>query len=318
MKPAQFRYRSIAQDSARWEGFEFRSGDIIISTPPKCGTTWTQMICALLIFREPTPPRPLSEMSPWLDMCMKSREDVFALLRAQKHRRFIKTHTPLDGLPQDERVTYVCVGRDPRDAAVSWHHHWDNMDEAVFFGSREKAIGNDDIPELLALDPPPTDDTPKGRFWHFVDSAALPIHSTCSLRSTLHHYDLALDALERPNVVVLHYADLKRDLDGEMRRIADRLGISVDEKVWPSLVDAASFERMRNNADQVAPNAVDKLWKSNQSFFHSGTGGGWREFFDEDARKRYETRVAELTSPRVARWAHEGSRAGAQHVETEP
>src|SRR5262249_38699700 len=38
---------------ARWEGFEFRPGDIVISTPKKCGTTWTQMLCALLIFDGP-------------------------------------------------------------------------------------------------------------------------------------------------------------------------------------------------------------------------------------------------------------------------
>ena len=48
------RYTSIVCDSSRWDGFEFRDGDIIISTPPKCGTTWTQTICALLIFQTTT------------------------------------------------------------------------------------------------------------------------------------------------------------------------------------------------------------------------------------------------------------------------
>ena len=37
--------------AARWADFEFRPGDIVISTLPKSGTTWVQMICALLIFR---------------------------------------------------------------------------------------------------------------------------------------------------------------------------------------------------------------------------------------------------------------------------
>ena len=41
------RYRSLVADSARWDGFAFRTGDIVISTPTKCGTTWTpQMLCA--------------------------------------------------------------------------------------------------------------------------------------------------------------------------------------------------------------------------------------------------------------------------------
>ena len=50
------RYRSIVSDSGRWDGFAFRPGDVVISTPPKCGTTWTQMLCALLIFDGPDVP----------------------------------------------------------------------------------------------------------------------------------------------------------------------------------------------------------------------------------------------------------------------
>src|SRR6187455_1231536 len=95
------RYRSIVADNARWDGFEFRPGDIVISTPPKCGTTWTQMLCALLVFDGPELPRPLGELSPWLDMLTRPIEDVVAMYDAQDHRRFIKTHTPLDGLPLD-------------------------------------------------------------------------------------------------------------------------------------------------------------------------------------------------------------------------
>ena len=33
----------------RWQTFSARAGDIIISSPPKCGTTWMQTMCALLI-----------------------------------------------------------------------------------------------------------------------------------------------------------------------------------------------------------------------------------------------------------------------------
>src|SRR5512142_3040903 len=93
------RYEASMYDSNRWDGFELRPGDIVISTPPKCGTTWTQMLCALLIFDGPRFPAPLDELSPWLDMCNQPLADVRANLAAQTHRRFIKTHTPLDGVP---------------------------------------------------------------------------------------------------------------------------------------------------------------------------------------------------------------------------
>ena len=111
------RYYTVVEDSARWNGFRFRDDDIVISTPPKCGTTWTQMMCALLIFQTPTFDRSLDLISPWLDMLTRPLDRVVADLDAETHRRFIKTHTPLDGLPFDEHVTYICVGRDPRDVA---------------------------------------------------------------------------------------------------------------------------------------------------------------------------------------------------------
>src|SRR6187455_2669747 len=77
------RYHSLITDSARWEGFAFREGDIVISTPPKCGTTWTQMICALLIFQTPELTLPLDTLSPWIDMVTRARTEVFADLQAQ-------------------------------------------------------------------------------------------------------------------------------------------------------------------------------------------------------------------------------------------
>jgi aryl sulfotransferase len=113
------RYRSADEDSARWLGFPFRPGDIVISTRSKSGTTWVQMICALLVFQTPDLPAPLSELSPWLDWLVTPRDEVYTRLAAQNHRRFVKTHTPLDGIPLDPRATYVVVARHPLDRAVS-------------------------------------------------------------------------------------------------------------------------------------------------------------------------------------------------------
>ncbi|HZB48620.1 MAG TPA: sulfotransferase domain-containing protein, partial [Mycobacteriales bacterium] len=122
------RYRSAEEDSARWDGFDFRPGDVVVSTRSKSGTTWMQMICLLLVLRTPQLPRPLIELSPWLDWLVEPRDEVVARLAAQPHRRVIKTHTPLDGLPIDPRATYVVVGRHPLDMIVSLVHQGDNID----------------------------------------------------------------------------------------------------------------------------------------------------------------------------------------------
>jgi hypothetical protein len=120
-------YRSWMSDNLRWDALELREGDIVISAPSKCGVTWTQRLVSLLVFDGPDLPGPMSTVSPWLDLNLRPIEEVVADLNAQNHRRFIKTHTPLDGLVLDDRVTYIGVGRDPRDAAMSELFQWDNM-----------------------------------------------------------------------------------------------------------------------------------------------------------------------------------------------
>ena len=86
------------------------------------------MICALLIFRTPQLPAPLAQLSPWLDHLIVPPEQVYARLTAQDHRRFIKTHTPLDGILLDSRATYIVTARHPLDMAVSLYHQGDNID----------------------------------------------------------------------------------------------------------------------------------------------------------------------------------------------
>ena len=299
------RYRGLVYDSARWEGFELRRGDIIISTPPKCGTTWTQMICALLIFQTPELDRPLSVLSPWLDMQSRARREVVADLEAQQHRRFIKTHTPLDGLPMDPTVTYLCVGRDPRDVALSMDNHMDNMDVAAFAVERARgaAIDGIELPPLVERPPPPAD--PHERFWRWVDNDAPPREIGSSLLRTLRHLESFWDAPDDLDVVMLHYADLKSDLDGQMRVVAGRLDIELPAEGWNRLVEAATFERMRANAATTVPRIAEgSHWRDDERFFHRGTSGQWRDLLDEEDLRRYRARVADLVGPELAAWAH--------------
>jgi aryl sulfotransferase len=227
------RYEASMYDSSRWEGFELRPGDIIISTPPKCGTTWTQMICALLILQEPELPLPLDTLSPWIDMVTRARTEVFADLEAQAHRRFIKTHTPLDGIPSDPAVTYICVGRDPRDVGLSMDRHIDNTDIGGFLSQRERAAAIDGI-ELGPLRPPrPRPGGERDRFWQWADDETPSTQVGSSLRRTVEHLQTFRDAAGDLDVVHVHYDDLKADLEGQMRQLAARLGIDVDEHRWP-------------------------------------------------------------------------------------
>ena len=297
------RYRSSVWDSERWQSFSARTGDIIISSPPKSGTTWMQVICALLIFQRTTFERSLDLLSPWLEMQTREISDVVADLDAQQHRRFIKSHTPLDGLRYDDTVNYICVGRDPRDVAISWAHHSDNIDLEALFTARDRAVGNEDLAEMYR-DWVPAPSDPIARFWHWVDDSTTTHLTHVNLASTMHHLATFWEVRDRPNVVLVHYSDLLGDLEGEMRRIAQRLDIDIDEDILPSLVTAARFDSMRERADELAPDATQGILQNNRAFFREGRNGQWKELLDDSDRHRYTERVQQLAPADLIEWAH--------------
>jgi aryl sulfotransferase len=227
------RYRSPDEDSGRWLAFSLRPGDIVISTRRRSGTTWTQMICALLIFQTPDLPAPLSELSPWLDHLVRPPEFVYGLLAEQQHRRFIKTHTPLDGIPADPRVTYIVTARHPLDMFVSLRVQLDNFPAP---GARPRTA--ESIHDNLV-----------GWIADAHHSGVYPE----SLAGVMRHLSDAWARRGEPNVILVHYDDLCADLGGQMRWLAGRLGITVPEQTWPALVEAATFESMRGRAEEFAP-----------------------------------------------------------------
>lgn len=301
------RYRSIIADNARWDGFALREGDIIISTPPKCGTTWTQMICAMLIFQTPDLPRPLDLISPWLDQSLRPLDSVVADLEAQAHRRFIKSHTPLDGLPFDPRVTYIAVGRDPRDVALSWDNHWANLDFDAALALRRAAVGLDDLAELMSPALPARPASERERFWYWIDDPTPSTRSPCSLAGTVHHLATFFAVRNEANVILVHYGDLKEDLEGQMRRLAARLSIEVPEERWPALVEAATFEAMKRRSKETGPNQTESVWHDGERFFHRARHGEWRDLLDEEDLRRYEARVHQLADAELSAWVHRGS-----------
>ncbi len=298
------RYQSLISDSARWERFELRPSDIVISTPAKCGTTWTQMMCALLIFQTPELALPLDTYSPWLDMLTRSDDEVFAQLGAQTHRRFIKTHTPLDGILIADGVTYVSVGRDPRDVVLSMLNHRSNMDFDSLLDARSKAVGLDDVAELLAAGPRPEPESELDAVWAWVDNPADVTVSGSSLRSLVRHMNTVWPVRNDPNVHLMHYDDLQSDLAGNMRRLATKLEIDVPDARWPELVEAATFASMKSRSAHLVPDSSHGLWIDTDQFFHQGTSGRWREVLDADAQPRYAEAIGALASPELVAWLH--------------
>lgn len=289
------RYVSVVEDSARWLDFPFRSDDIVISTRSKSGTTWVQMICALLIFQTPELPRPLAEMSPWLDWLVVSTDDLFADLDAQRHRRFIKTHTPLDGVPLVTGVTYIVVARHPLDAAVSMYHQSQNLDRQRI----AELTSNPDISEPKQL--PPVGE------WllAWIESDQTALEELDSFAGMFHHLTDAWNRRDQTDVVLVHYADLLHDLEGEMHRIAARLAIDANRDQIAELAEAATFESMRARGDDLAPDSMGVLL-DRERFFRAGRSGAGTSALSSAGIATYLERASGTASPELLAWLHRG------------
>jgi len=326
---APFHYQSPGEDSGRWLGFRFRPGDIVISTRRKSGTTWVQMICALLIFQTPELPEPLGDLSPWLDNMAMPHDFVYAQLGEQRHRRFIKTHTPLDGIPLDPRVTYIVTARHPLDTFVSLCRHNEIIGpppDSIGPPPERRPTGQSRPPmppkpprplkplrppappkPPAPLKPPASREALHDALLRWIADDDDPRRYPDSLPGVMWHLSDAWARRGEPNVLLMRYDDLLADLEGQMRWLAGRLGIAVPEQAWPALTQAATFERMRDRADDLVP-IPPGISVDTALFFRRGTSGAGREILSDEEMAAYYARAAQLAPPDMLEWLHSASR----------
>lgn len=277
-------------DSTVWDNFVFRDDDIIVASYAKAGTTWTQQIVSQLIF-DGRADMAVGENSPWVDLRVPPLDVKMPMIEAQTHRRFFKTHLPVDALVFSPKAKYLYVARDGRDVLWSLHNHHFNANDQFF------AVINDTPgrvgPELARA---PADPVVYFRNWLEQDGA--PFWSLWdNARSWWAVRDL-------PNVLMVHFNDLKADMDGEIRRIADFLDISPSN--WDAILDHCSFDHMKANADAVAP-LGGTLWEGGaKTFINKGTNGRWQSALPAADSAAYEARAVAELGEDCAAWLRSG------------
>lgn len=275
-------------DSTAWNDFQFRPDDIIIATYAKSGTTWTQQIVAQMMFNG-DPELAVAEMSPWLDLRVPPKEVKLPLVEAQTHRRILKTHLPVDALVYSPKAKYIYIGRDGRDVLWSMYNHHANANEAYY-----EALNNTPGRVGPPLAPPPADVRQYWRDW--MDKDGYPFWSFWeNIRSWWQIREL-------PNLLLVHFNDLKRDMQGEMRRIARFLEIPIDESRWPDIVEYCSFDWMKKNATKSVP-LGGAFWDGGaQTFINKGVNGRWTDTLTAADSAEYEARAVSELGPECARW----------------
>ena len=286
--PARSRnYVGPVTDTRIWDRFELRPDDIILSTPPKCGTTWSQAILMMLIEGRPVTDRPVWRESIWLDCGFRNQGEEKAKLDAETRRRCIKSHTPFDGLPVARDITYITVFRHPIDVHFSMMKHVENM--------------KDDILDFLLCD------GPDAAFERFLSG---PKNETgtddMTLEALVHHYRSFAKHAHLPNVHFAHYAELSADLPAQVARYARIIGNPVSPELAAEIAEAASFGSMKDITRRKLDGTGEGAFSVASKFFDSATSNKWEGRLTDDQLAAYRARFSDIATPEEILWLETG------------
>ena len=294
-------YQNHHLDSTRWDRYVTRTDDIVIATPYKSGTTWMQHIIHSLLYPENRDPFP-SGISPWLDIRVPNLDELIDNLEAQTHRRFIKTHLPLDGLTFYENVKYIVVSRDVRDVFMSLWNHYSSYAPRAYdsFNNTPGRMGEpqphcpDDISDFWKMW--------ISRGWFEWETEGYPFWSNMRHVQTWWNYK------DLPNILFVHYNNLKQDTESEIRRIAEYLEIEIPKGSMQNILTRVSLDTMRQNAiDKERDDDEEPFMKGGaRSFFYKGTNNRWRNVLTAEDLLLYEEAVARELSADCHQWLERG------------
>jgi aryl sulfotransferase len=275
-------------DSTIWNDFVFRDDDIVISTYAKSGTTWMQKIVSQLLFSGKEGLE-VAEMSPWMDLRVPPKEIKLPVVEAQTHRRFVKTHMPVDALVFSERAKYIYIARDGRDIVWSLYNHHLNANAAWYeaLNNTPGRVGSEIQPPCSSISQYFDSWLEKDGFpfWSFWDNA----RTWWAIRNL-------------PNVHMVHFANLKSDMPGEIRRIAKFIGTPIDESKWKNILKHCSFDYMKANATKSVP-LGGAFWEGGaETFIHRGTNGRWSNALSAEQIMNYEQCAESELGPECAHW----------------
>lgn len=195
------------------EAFTPRPTDVIISPFGKCGTTWLQQMVHQLRTAGDTDFDEVYEVVPWIDVATQLGLDLEADQRSEP--RAFKSHRSWDQVPQGCR--YVVSFRDPKDASVSAYRFFEGW--------------------LLEPGSVPLDD--------FVTSWAGDLEAPGAY---WHHTTSWLSQRDNPDVLLLTFDEMKQDLPGVVRRVAEFLEVPTDPERLAVATELSGFAYMSANA----------------------------------------------------------------------
>lgn len=249
----------VVEDSLKYVA---KPDDLFIVTFPKCGTTWTQQIVALILHNGELSEGQVFKACPFLEY--QGRE----IVESMKQPFAIKTHLNYDIQPKHSTAKYIFVLRNPKDAAVSFYHH-----HFLFPGYIGEGVTfSEYLPYFLR------GEQQYGDYYDWV------------LSWWPHRNDR--------NVFFLLYEDMKSDIKSNILKIASFIGkeyeeklLENNEKILEKIIERSSLKSMQKEVnDEMKRSFAESgtTTKEEIAFVRKGIIGDWKNHFTVSENELFE------------------------------
>jgi hypothetical protein len=260
-----------AQSGGRFEkifaGYQPTASDVFVSTFSKSGTNWMMQIAHQIAFRGAGDYTHIHDVVSWPDMGGRqggrmavSIDDRRVQDASPTHLRIVKTHLAARYVPYDERARYLVVVRDPKEILVSSYH--------FTRGVAGPLMPAPDVWLELFL------------------TKRFPLN----FGSTWAEHTAGYWAIkDRPNVLVLLFQDMKRDLQGAVRQVADALGVQLTSAEMNAVMERSTFAYMSGIEHKFTPIPKGALpWGEGLKMMRQGQSGRSSEMLTLEQQRRID------------------------------
>jgi aryl sulfotransferase len=242
--------------------------DVIVATYPKSGTNWMMQIAHQLVYNGQAEFDHIHNFVPWPDVMPPFMQGYAIPLELADHwktspgqRRVIKSHYDWNLLPHSDQARYIMVIRDPKDVFVSSYH----FVKEIMFG---RAMPSVDTWFKVFL----------SRGFMGGDWA----ENTAGYWEQRH----------RPNVLVMSFKAMKRDLRGTVLKVAEFMDLHPSAEVVDEVCRRSSFDYMKRIDDKFRPWQVGP-WRPEPTMIRSGKQGGSSELMSREQQRQMDAHFIE-------------------------
>jgi hypothetical protein len=240
--------------------------DVFVNTFSKSGTNWTLQMCHQISFLGEGEFDNIHDVVPWPDMYVQMKGkfivplgDKLVTQASPSHLRVIKSHLAAQYIPYNEKARYITVLRDPKDVLVSSYHF-----QAGIIGPLMPSV-DDWLDSFLG------EHFPLG----FSASWAQHTASYWALR-------------ERPNVLVLSFKEMKKDLAGTVKQVAAFMGVELADEQLEKVITLSSFDYMKGVDEKFFPIKKNAFPWMNAQMVRKGKDGNSKEMISLEQQRRID------------------------------